>query len=260
MTTVAAAPRPIALRSGAAAIIETAVGPLVITARRGRLTGVSAPGTPVTEALRLLAAGASIGEPAGVLWEAGEQLRAYARGALRDFDLPLAFPDSPLRPFWDACLRVPYGRVCSYGELAAAAGKAREARAAGAAMAANPLAVVVPCHRVIDSAGGLHGYGGGLDHKRRLLLLEGALPASVAQFPAWLAARHPGAARPVVAIRSTRIFCLATCRSGSRLNLESRVPDSFASPGAASSGGFRPCRVCRPDLAQGRLLDEPAVP
>ncbi|WP_143681319.1 methylated-DNA--[protein]-cysteine S-methyltransferase, partial [Streptomyces sp. 2R] len=71
---------------------------------------------------------------------------------------------------------VPYGTVVGYGELAARVGRPEGAQAVGAAMGANPLPVVVPCHRVVESDGGLGGFGGGLETKRQLLALEGVLP------------------------------------------------------------------------------------
>ena len=74
---------------------------------------------------------------------------------------------------WTALRSVPAGRTVSYGELAAMAGSPRAVRAVGAAMASNPVAIVVPCHRVIGSDGSLHGYGGGLDRKEWLLRHEG---------------------------------------------------------------------------------------
>ena len=74
---------------------------------------------------------------------------------------------------WDALLEIPYGETLSYGELAAAIGHPGAARAVGHACGQNPLAVVVPCHRVVGSDGSLTGYGGGLDAKAALLRLEG---------------------------------------------------------------------------------------
>ena len=71
--------------------------------------------------------------------------------------------------------RIPYGEVSTYKEMAAAAGSPRGARAAGNALGANPIPIVVPCHRVLHTGGGLGGYGGGLDRKEFLLKLEGAI-------------------------------------------------------------------------------------
>jgi methylated-DNA-[protein]-cysteine S-methyltransferase len=109
----------------------------------------------------------------GALREPAEQLEAYLAGELRDFDLPLAPQGTPFqREVWSALRKIPYGSTISYGELAAAVGRPHAARAVGAANGRNPIAVVIPCHRVIGASGGLTGYGGGLGRKRLLLDLE----------------------------------------------------------------------------------------
>ena len=93
--------------------------------------------------------------------------------------VPLDLEDAPpfFKAAWEACRRIPRGETRSYQWLAAEAGNPRASRAAGQAMARNRLAVVIPCHRVIGSNGGLHGYGGGgLEKKARLLQMEQALP------------------------------------------------------------------------------------
>ncbi len=84
------------------------------------------------------------------------------------------------RDVWDALLAIPYGETRSYGELAAAVGKPGAARAVGRANHDNPIGVVIPCHRVIGAGGSLTGYAGGLERKRYLLELEGALQRSLA--------------------------------------------------------------------------------
>jgi methylated-DNA-[protein]-cysteine S-methyltransferase len=107
------------------------------------------------------------------LREAADQLRSYFAGELREFDLPLAPRGTGFqRQVWAALRQIPYGSTISYAELAAAVGRPGAARAVGAANARNPIAVVIPCHRVIGTAGALTGYGGGLARKRLLLDLE----------------------------------------------------------------------------------------
>lgn len=111
--------------------------------------------------------------PCPLLREARDQLRAYFAGRLRRFDLPLAPQGTPFQQrVWRALQDIPYGRTCSYRELAAAVGNARACRAVGRANGRNPLMIVIPCHRVIAAGGGLGGYSGGLDCKRFLLALE----------------------------------------------------------------------------------------
>ena len=101
------------------------------------------------------------------------QLARYFAGELTQFDLPLApsGTDFQMR-VWAALRDIPYGETASYGELAAAIGKPTASRAVGAANGRNPIAVIVPCHRVIGASGALVGFGGGLDRKRTLLDIE----------------------------------------------------------------------------------------
>jgi methylated-DNA-[protein]-cysteine S-methyltransferase len=104
---------------------------------------------------------------------AREQLEQYFAGERREFDLPLEL-DGPAfhRRVWEALLTIPYGETRSYGEIAAQVGDPGSARAVGFANGRNPIAIVVPCHRVIGADGSLTGYGGGLPRKRQLLDLE----------------------------------------------------------------------------------------
>ena len=104
------------------------------------------------------------------------QLREYFAGKRRAFDLPLAPSGTPFQlSVWNVLRKIPYGRTLSYLDVANAIGKPAACRAVGAANGANPLPIVVPCHRVIGANGSLTGFGGGIDVKRRLLALEGAL-------------------------------------------------------------------------------------
>ena len=109
----------------------------------------------------------------GALHEARAQLKAYFAGKLKTFDLPLAPQGSEFQQqVWLELLRIPYGATASYGDIARRIGDATASRAVGAANGQNPLAIVVPCHRVIGANGSLTGYGGGLPVKRFLLDLE----------------------------------------------------------------------------------------
>lgn len=105
--------------------------------------------------------------------EAGRQLDEYFEGRRRRFDLPLAPSGTPFQlRAWKALQDIPYGATRSYGEQARAMGQPKAVRAVGAANGRNPIAIVVPCHRVIGGDGRLTGYGGGLDVKQYLLELE----------------------------------------------------------------------------------------
>lgn len=105
---------------------------------------------------------------------AGE-LDAYFCGDLTAFTVPLDLAGTPFQlGVWSQLRSIPYGEVRSYGDVARAIGRPEAVRAVGAANGANPVPIVVPCHRVIGSSGALTGFGGGLDWKRRLLATENA--------------------------------------------------------------------------------------
>ncbi len=105
--------------------------------------------------------------------KAAEQLREYFDGKRKVFDLPLAPVGTEFQMrCWDALLEVPYGETRSYGDIARAAGSPKGFRAVGMANNRNPIAMIIPCHRIIGSDGKLVGYGGGLDIKVFLLELE----------------------------------------------------------------------------------------
>lgn len=157
---------PVAGRPGTSSVtgvhsVATPIGPLLLSAEDGRLSGVA------------FAASAEARSADPLLLEAEAQLHAYFAGELRRFELPLAPRGTEFqRSVWEALLEIPYGSTSTYSELAAAIGRPSACRAVGAANGRNPLAVIVPCHRVIGAAGALTGYGGGLERKRLLLALE----------------------------------------------------------------------------------------
>lgn len=107
------------------------------------------------------------------LREAARQLEAYFAGRLKVFDLPLAPEGTPFQlQVWERLVEIPYGETISYGTLAGRVGNPAASRAVGLANGRNPIAIVIPCHRVIGSNGTLTGYGGGLPTKQKLLALE----------------------------------------------------------------------------------------
>jgi len=104
-----------------------------------------------------------------------EQLLAYFHGQRRDFNFELDLQGTPFqKKCWEALRRIPYGATCSYADLAREVGSPRAFRAVGQANHNNPVAIVVPCHRVVGADGSLTGYGGGMGIKEKLLRLEGA--------------------------------------------------------------------------------------
>lgn len=105
--------------------------------------------------------------------EIARQVREYFDGERRDFDLKLAPKGTPFqRAVWDALLRIPFGETISYLTLAQRVGRPKASRAVGQANGANPIALIIPCHRVIGADGTLTGYGGGLPLKQALLDFE----------------------------------------------------------------------------------------
>ena len=155
------------------ATVDSPIGPLIIVADEGALTGVyvadnrHAPTPDAPDAPDVPAAAV------GVVAEAAAQLAAYFRGELTAFDLPLALHGTPFQQrVWAALCEIPYGETTSYGALAAEIGQPTASRAVGLANGRNPISIIVPCHRVIGSGGRLVGYGGGLERKQALLALE----------------------------------------------------------------------------------------
>jgi len=109
------------------------------------------------------------------------ELEEYFAGKRREFTFPLDLRGTDFqRACWRALLDIPYGETRTYADIARAVGRAQAFRAVGMANNRNPIAIVVPCHRVIASDGTLCGYGGGLEVKRKLLELEGALTGTLA--------------------------------------------------------------------------------
>ena len=106
------------------------------------------------------------------------QIHEYLEGKRRRFELPLDLRGTAFqREVWEELLRIPYGETRSYAEVARAIGRPSAVRAVGTANGANPIPLIVPCHRVVATGGKLGGYGGGLPLKARLLALEGSEPA-----------------------------------------------------------------------------------
>jgi methylated-DNA-[protein]-cysteine S-methyltransferase len=161
---------------------DSPFGTLLLASTRRGLVRLAFPEESLDHMLERLAQRVSprIVEAHGQLDEARRELDEYFSGHRRSFELALDW--SLIAGFGRRVLRVtsqiPYGGVLSYAEVAADAGSPRGFRAAGNALGANPLPIVVPCHRVLRSGGSLGGYGGGVERKRWLLTLEGARPAA----------------------------------------------------------------------------------
>ncbi|MDD3642805.1 MAG: methylated-DNA--[protein]-cysteine S-methyltransferase [Candidatus Krumholzibacteria bacterium] len=153
-------------------ILESPAGPLLLAGRGGALTDLRFGGARAVSRDPLWVR--DDGAFAGIR----EQLDAYFRGELRRFSVRLAPEGTPFQlAAWRVLRRIPYGSTITYGEQARLMGRPGAARAAGGANRENPIAIIIPCHRVIGAGGRLTGFGGGLDLKRRLLELEGAAAA-----------------------------------------------------------------------------------
>jgi len=158
---------------------DSPFGPLLLAKTRRGLVRVGLPNQDSEELLVDLAERVSprLLEAAAPLEEARRELDLYFEGKLTAFDLPLDWQLSKdfRRRALRSISRIPYGQTRSYTEIARSAGNERAVRAAGTACGANPIPIVVPCHRVLRSGGALGGYGGGLPMKEALLKLEGVL-------------------------------------------------------------------------------------
>lgn len=145
--------------------LDTPVGPVTVTATERAVTAV-----------RFGAAGPAVGQAGDlppVLRQAVEELREYFAGERREFTLPLAPAGTPFQQqVWTALREIPYGTTCSYGRIAGRIGRPKACRAVGMANNRNPIAIVVPCHRVVGASGALVGYAAGLEVKEKLLALE----------------------------------------------------------------------------------------
>ena len=144
-------------------LYEMPVGTVVIIADDTAVTGISFGKAP---------AGAQKAETQ-VIKKAAAQFGEYFRGERKAFDLPLSPRGTEFqKKVWDALVRIPYGETRTYGQIAAEVGNPKASRAVGLANNRNPLAIIVPCHRVVGANGTLTGYAGGLGNKQLLLDLE----------------------------------------------------------------------------------------
>jgi len=148
------------------AVVESPVGALLIRASERGLAEIGFKGSRVPSG--------SGRRVAPFVRDAARQLDEYFRGKRRSFDMPLDFGAAPefSKAVWRQIFAIPFGSTVAYGDIAAALGRPLASRAVGQATGSNPIAVVVPCHRVIGKDGSLTGFGGGMERKRWLLRHE----------------------------------------------------------------------------------------
>lgn len=141
--------------------LKTKAGLIRITATDSAVTGIDFVQEPIKD------------RPNSITNEAVRQLQEYFEGKRKEFQLPLDMGGTPFqKAVWAELMKIPYGESRTYGEIAKKLRNPKAGRAVGSANGKNPISIVVPCHRVIASHGGLGGYSGGLDKKRYLLALE----------------------------------------------------------------------------------------
>lgn len=149
---------------------ETVFGRVGIREDAGAITHLFLPGCEkLTDAHR-----AEAEKETPVLRDAFRQLEKYFAGKLREFTLPLAPHGTPFQQaVWAELQKIPFGQTATYGEIARRVGNPQASRAVGMANNRNPIAIFIPCHRVVGASGKLVGYAGGIDKKQWLLTLEG---------------------------------------------------------------------------------------
>lgn len=149
-------------------VIDSPIGPLTLVAKDGVLCELHMQAPSPDGRTQHYGQRSPLGFERAV-----EELDEYFAGKRTEFDLPLAPEGNPFQlAVWEQLQRIPFGKTKSYGEIAEAVGDKRLARSVGTACGSNPIAVIIPCHRVIGSDGSLVGFGGGLKRKEFLLHLE----------------------------------------------------------------------------------------
>ena len=153
-------------------LLDTPIGTLRLVSKDGKLARVEFQGQHHSQADERLEADSTLEATA-------KQLREYFAGERQHFELSLAPCGTPFQQeVWTSLRAIPFGEVRSYRDIAHEVGRPKAVRAVGAANGRNPIPIIVPCHRVIGSDGSLTGFAGGLETKKLLLKLEGALPTT----------------------------------------------------------------------------------
>lgn len=165
--------------------VPSPLGECIVMATEAGVCWTGTPGTAVDEGLYRTKHWLQIDrvvkdEEIAPLQQAVDELKRYFAGERLQFSCPLDLQGTPFQVrIWQELYRIPYGETRSYGEIARMIGRPTASRAVGAANGANPIAIIVPCHRVIGGNGKLTGYGGGLPTKSWLLSLEGVVHKGV---------------------------------------------------------------------------------
>ena len=181
-----------------------------------------------------------------ILNETKKQIDEYLTGKRLKFEVPIHLVGSDFqKQVWNELLKVKYGETATYLDISKKIDNPKAVRAAASANGANAIALIVPCHRIIESNGGLGGYGGGLPIKKRLLNIE--IKNTILNdrekydFIGKKSTKHNH--RFITAVKTTGIYCLPSC-SARKPNFENIV--FYKTKKEANKNGFRPCKVCKP--------------
>jgi len=181
-----------------------------------------------------------------ILKKTKEQLDEYFIGNRREFDIPLLMVGTDFqKSVWNALMKVPYGSTLTYLQLAKNLNNEKAVRAVASANGANSIGLIIPCHRIIESNGGLGGYGGGVAVKKRLLKLEQSNSAlsddEKYKFIGSKDTKHDGSF--FTAVKTTGVYCLPSC-SAKKPNRENVI--FYNTREEAIENGYRACKVCKP--------------
>ncbi len=181
-----------------------------------------------------------------MLLEAKKQIDEYLQGDRKEFSIPfLQLGSGFQKEVWNELLNIHYGETATYLDIAKGIDNPKAVRAVASANGANAIALMVPCHRIIESNGGLGGYGGGVSIKKRLLNLETANTPLTDQekydFIGQKSTKYNH--RFITAVKTTGIYCLPSC-SAKKPNFENIV--FYKTKEEAVKNGFRACKVCKP--------------
>lgn len=181
-----------------------------------------------------------------VLKKAKEQIDEYLNGNRREFDIPLLMVGTDFqKSVWNALMKVPYGSISTYLQLAKNINNEKAVRAVASANGANSIGLIIPCHRIIGSDGELVGYGGGLPVKKRLLKLEKNNTVlsdnEKYHFIGNRDTRYDGVF--FTAVKTTGIYCLPSC-SAKEPNRENVI--FYNAKEEAIENGYRACKICNP--------------
>jgi methylated-DNA-[protein]-cysteine S-methyltransferase len=181
-----------------------------------------------------------------VLAETKKQINEYLNGTRIKFDVPILMVGSDFqRQVWNELLKVKYGETATYLDISKRIDNPKAVRAAASANGANAIALIVPCHRIIESNGGLGGFGGGLTVKKRLLNIE--IKNTILndeekyEFIGQKSTKHNH--RFITAVKTTGIYCLPSC-SARKPNFKNII--FYKTKNEAVKNGFRACKVCKP--------------